>query len=88
MPYKYDVRDWFREDIRHDTPEHVELWQAWFVRHGIDPAEVLLTEWVERRAQNGQNQIVWLEAGVRDGEDITVHRERHLAAPPAPFPVP
>lgn len=85
---EWNVRDWFREDIQHDSPEHVALWEAWFTQHGIDPSEVLLTHWVERRAHAGQNQIVWLEDGVRDGEPITVHREVDLAAPPAPFPVP
>ncbi|MCW2902593.1 MAG: hypothetical protein JWO67_4858 [Streptosporangiaceae bacterium] len=83
----WNVRDWFREDIRHDSPEHVVLWEAWFTQHGIDPSEVLLTEWVERRAHEGQNQIVWLEAGTRDGEPIHVHKEINLPEPPAPFPV-
>lgn len=85
---EYNVRDWFREDIRHDSPEHVAAWQEWFQLHGIDPSEVLLTEWVERRAHAGQNQIVWLEAGERDGEPIHVHKEIDLAGPPAPFPFP
>jgi len=84
----YDVREFFRNDIRHDDPEHVTAWRDWFARHGIDPAEVLLTEWVERRVNPGQNQIVWLEQGVRDGQSITVHREMDLTEPPAPFPVP
>jgi hypothetical protein len=85
---EWDVRDWFREDIQHDSPEHVALWEGWFQRHGIDPSEVLLTHWVERRAHAGQNQIVWLEDGIRDGEPITVHKEVDLPDPPAPFPVP
>lgn len=84
----YNVRDYFREDILHEVPSHVELWQEWFRQHGIDPSEVLLTHWVERRANPGQNQIVWLEDGVRNGEPITVHREVDLTEPPAPFPVP
>lgn len=87
----YNVRDWFREDIRHEDAEHVALWQGWFAEHGIDPAEVLLTAWVERRTvdgSGGHNVIVWLEAGVRDGEPITVHREIALDSSPAPFPVP
>lgn len=84
---RYNVRDWFREDIQHDTPEHVALWQDWFGRHDIDPTDVLLTHWVERRASGVENAIVWLEDGVRDGEPITVHRERQLDTPPEPFPV-
>lgn len=92
MPY--DVREWFRDDIQHETPEHVELWKQWFQDHMIDPSEVLLTEWVERRAYEDprrgikQWQIVWLEAGERDGEPIHVHREVNLPFPPKPFPVP
>ena len=96
----WNVRDWFREDIQHEDAEHVELWKAWFTRHGINADEVLLTHWVERRAHEDprtgdkQYQIVWLEDGVRDEGDgngsqpITVHREIDLNEPPAPFPVP
>lgn len=89
-----DVREWFRDDIRRDSPEHVELWKQWFSDHGIDPSEVLLTHWVERRDHADvrrrikQYQIVWLESGTRDGEEITVHREVSLSEPPQPFPVP
>lgn len=88
------VREWFRDDIQHESPEHVALWQDWFREHGIDPSEVLLTHWVERRDNVDQRrglkqyQIAWLESGVRDGEEITVHREMSLLAPPKPFPVP
>jgi hypothetical protein len=88
MAPPYNVRDWFREDVQHDSPDHVVLWQDWFTLHGIDPSEVLLTHWIERRAHGTQNQIVWLEDGVRDGEPITVERVRELVDPPAPFPVP
>lgn len=88
MTSGWNVRDWFREDIRHDTPEHVQAWQEWFHRHGIDPSEVLLTEWVERRASAAENAIVWLEAGERDGEPITVERVQILPNPPEPFPFP
>ncbi len=84
MTAPWNVRDWFREDIRHDTPEHVTVWQGWFTRHGIDPAEVLLAEWVERRTS--PPSIVWLEAGVRDGKDIHVERSQQLPGPPEPFP--
>jgi len=49
----YDVREFFRDDVRHDDPEHVAVWRDWFARHGIDPAEVLLTGWVERRVNPG-----------------------------------
>lgn len=83
----YNVRDWFREDIRHEDAEHVSLWEAWFTQHGIDSSEVLLTQWVERRAYGSQNQVVWLEAGECDGKPISVHREIDLATAPAPFPV-
>jgi hypothetical protein len=94
MPPAWNVRDWYREDVQHDSPEHVVLWESWFRDHGIDPSEVLLTHWIERRAHEDprtgvkQYQIVWLEDGVRDGEPITVHREIDLPNPPAPFPVP
>jgi len=84
----YNVRDYFREDIQHDSPAHVTLWQDWFSQHGIDPSEVLLTHWVERRDAPGDFKIVWLEDGERGGEPITVHREVTLPNPPAPFPVP
>lgn len=49
---------------------------------------VVLTRWVERRANPGQNQIVVLEDGVRGGEPIHVERTIDLPEPPAPFPVP
>lgn len=88
----YHVRDYFRQDINHESAGHVLLWQAWFEAHGIDPAEVLLTHWVERQGEEGthiENKIMWLEYGERDGEQITVHREINLGSRvPDPFPVP
>lgn len=84
----WNVRDHFREDIQHEDPEHVAAWHDWFARHGIDPAEVLLTHWVERRASEHEHMIVWLTDGERDGVPITVHREIHLEQDPEPFPVP
>lgn len=72
-----------------EPPDHeLELWQAWFAEHGIDPAEVLLTHWVERRAHGDQNEIVYLEDAIRDGEPITREVVVKLDRPPAPFPVP
>lgn len=84
----WNVRDWFREDIRHDDPETAAVWRAWFARHGVDPAPVLLDQWVERVSNTIEHKIVWLEAGVRDGEPITVHREQSFEAPPEAFPEP
>lgn len=88
MTGSYDVREWFREDIIHEDPEQVAAWHDWFQRHGIDPVNVLLTHWVERRAAPIRPAIIWLEYGERDGERITVHHERDLALDPEPFPVP
>lgn len=93
-PTPPNPRDHYRSDIRHEDPDHITLWQDWFIAHGIDPAEVLLTELVERRDyvdwRDGttQYQIVWYEVGERDGQEITVHKEVDLTAPPLPFPVP
>jgi hypothetical protein len=88
----YHVRDYFRDNIDHESPAHVQRWRDWFAAHGIDPAEVLLTHWVERQGEVGthiENKIMWLEYGVRNGEQITVHKEINLGARvPDPFPVP
>ena len=95
----YGVRDWFREFGRWDlaqgvyipeppTGEELEAWTAWFAQYGVDVDDVVLTQWVERRANPGQNQIVFLEDGERDG--VPIHQERiiDLPEPPARFPVP
>ena len=84
---KYNVRDYFRHDIKHEDEAHLVLWEAWFAQHGIDASEVLLTEWVERRTYN-ENKIVYLVDAVRDGVPITRERVKILDQPPAPFPVP
>jgi hypothetical protein len=87
----YHVRDYFRQDINHESAGHRALWHAWFEAHGIDPAEVLLTQFVERQGEHGtdiENKIIWLEYGERDGEQILVHREINPHRVPDPFPVP
>jgi len=43
---------------------------------------------LRRRAHGDQNQIVYLEDAVRDGEPITREVVVNLPRPPAPFPVP
>lgn len=94
MPARYNVRDWFREDIEDDTEENAALWRAWFSAHGIDPDLVLYSGWVERRTmtQSRENKILWLTAGTRDEGDgpqpISLPRETDLDdVEPAPFPV-
>jgi hypothetical protein len=93
----WEVRNYFREFGNRDpvTQEYIpvhpqgtelEAWQAWFLRHGIDPGEVALAHWVERRPT--ENKIVYLEESTRDGEPITREVVVQLDTEPAPFPVP
>jgi hypothetical protein len=84
----YNVREFFRDDIQHESPDHVEIWRGWFAQLGVGPDEVLLTEWVERRPP--ERKVVFLEDGVRDGEPITVERvvQLPLGVEVPEFPIP
>lgn len=87
-----EVRRRYRHDIEHEDEDHVTLWKAWFLDHGIDPSNVRFDQLIERRDYHDprtgerQRQIVWLEDGMRDGEPILVHRERNLNGSPDHFP--
>lgn len=70
------------------------MWCEWLTHHGIDPDDVCVPGWIERR--EAERQVVWLaysrdERGrvlLDDGRD-DVQREVHvqqLEAHPSPFP--
>lgn len=98
MKALYDVRDHFREFGRYCPDTHryiaepppaadIPVWRAWLFEQGIDPDQVKLTRWIERRTHEGHCQIVWLQD---DPNNDTIHVEHHinLQQPPPPFPLP
>lgn len=90
------MSDTFRQFNPPPSGDALAVWRDWFAAHGIDPdtvafhgVEVHPVTWVERRANPGQSQIVYLMPGQDSGgTPIVVERTVDLDEPPAPFPVP
>lgn len=76
-------------------PEHIRIvWVDWFRRHGIDPNDVAVPGWVERREtdyqlcyasyrRNTDGQIIWDGA---TGEAVREWRVFQMEGPPLPWP--
>lgn len=71
-----------------------DVWCEWLRRHSIDPSEVLVPGWIERRPET--YQVAYLSAEFAENGTMRWDRERgepvylvavaQLEGPPLPFP--
>ena len=86
-----------RIDLPDRLPSDPELtlWRAWMRRHGIDPSDVPLGEWIERDGRVLRYVAVVRDAGgrpvfdrERDSFAVEVRECQVYGRRPDPFPVP
>lgn len=77
-------------------PREREIWCKWLRQHGIDPNQVVIPGWIERRPAAYQVAYLSVEIGPEGrpcwnreggGGFIWTTRSVQLEGPPLPFPV-